>query len=78
MERGDKFVWHGGPGQSSNPVYIEVTRVARDGSWADIWCGIGSKSWTKRQRLPLPPGTEPKEWTRQDLLRTAARARGGA
>lgn len=34
-------------------VVIEVTRVARDGSWADIVCSTWAVQWRKRQPLPL-------------------------
>jgi hypothetical protein len=50
VKRGDRFVWKG--------VSIEVMRAAKDGSWADIYCREMGTSWTKRQRLPLPEGTE--------------------
>lgn len=35
---------------------IEVTRVARDGAWADIhvYQGATGSDWTKRQPLPFP------------------------
>lgn len=51
VQKGDKFRW----GES---VVVEVTRVHKNGFWADLSCtvNIGSKStnWTKRQRLPFP------------------------
>jgi hypothetical protein len=50
LKRGTRLRWNGSPNQS-----IEVTRVAKDGSWADIFVyDHGSHaSWTKRQPLPL-------------------------
>lgn len=52
LKRGDWLTWQG--------VEILVTRVARDASWADIRCKeLGSNyEWRKRQRLPMPEGTE--------------------
>ena len=51
VEKGDRLEWHG--------VAVEVLRVARDGSWADVRCvpPNGEEPWTKRQKLPLPAGT---------------------
>jgi hypothetical protein len=42
---------------AGNPVKILVTRVARDGSWAEVRCGptLSGRSWTERQQLPFPP-----------------------
>lgn len=50
------------------PVLVKVTRVARDGSWADLWCTDGHRTWGKRQPLPLPEGLTPREWTTADAL----------
>ena len=50
VEKGDRLDWSG--------VAVEVTRVARDGSWADVRCTHPvDGTWTKRQQLPLPAGT---------------------
>jgi hypothetical protein len=50
VKKGDRFRWH--------EVHVEVLRVARDGSWADIYCNANPDSaatgWTKRQPLPFP------------------------
>lgn len=35
-------------------VDVTVTRVATDGTWADLSCTDGHATWTKRQTLPLP------------------------
>lgn len=67
---GDKFIWHR-PNGPDTPVYVEVTRVARDGSWADIHCSTWCSFWTKRQRMPLPAGCRPFRWTSKDLDREA-------
>jgi hypothetical protein len=45
LRRGDELDWMG--------VHLVVTRVARDGSWADVQCRSGEHTWTKRQPLPL-------------------------
>jgi hypothetical protein len=43
-----RYTWQG--------LTYTITRVARDGSWADITVeGVGG--WTKRQPLPLPSGS---------------------
>lgn len=52
VKRGDWLVWQG--------IEMLVTRVSSDGAWADLRCkqlGTGYE-WRKRQRLPLPEGTE--------------------
>lgn len=50
VKRGEHFRWEG--------VRMVVTRVAKDGTWADIACASGDMQWRKRQRLPMPLGTE--------------------
>lgn len=65
IKRGDKFEF-AMPG--CLPVLVKVTRVARDQSWADIWCHDGRTIWTKRQPLPLPENLTPRAWTNEDLL----------
>ncbi len=47
---GEHYRWEG--------VRMVVTRVAKDGTWADIACAVGDSQWRKRQRLPMPIGTE--------------------
>jgi hypothetical protein len=47
--QGQKYKWMG--------AIFEVTRVAKDQSWADIKVSTVSrpdKTWTKRQPLPFP------------------------
>jgi hypothetical protein len=44
----DRFTWE--------DVEINVIRVAKDGTWADIHCHVGESFWTKRQPLPMPEG----------------------
>lgn len=52
IERHDKYEWMG--------VTMEVTRVAKDGSWADFLCSragaqvTAPSTWPKRHKLPLP------------------------
>jgi hypothetical protein len=53
VQKGDRFIW----GDENHPaaVQVTITRVARDGSWADILCTTGGATfWSKRQRLPFP------------------------
>lgn len=50
VKRGEHYRWEG--------VRIVVTRVAADGTWADIACAAGDSQWRKRQPLPMPAGTE--------------------
>jgi hypothetical protein len=71
-KRGDRFVWTSR--HSHWPVYIEVIRVARDGTWVDIACQTWAAAWSKRQRLPLPQRTERRSWTRDDVDRDVAEA----
>lgn len=51
-------------------VFLEVLRVARDRSWADIFACTWAVAWRKRQslrrgRLPYP--AERFDWDRSDL-----------
>ena len=71
MKRGDLLVAYPNE-RPCRRVYIYVTRVARDGSWADIQCGTWAVMWTKRQ--PLIDGafhanaqTVPCQWDETDL-----------
>lgn len=50
VAKGDRLDWNG--------VTVVVTRMAKDGTWADIRCDDGELSWSKRQPLPLPAGTK--------------------
>lgn len=75
VKTGDKFIWRHDDAPDV-PVYVEVTRVARDGSWADIHCHTWGGFWTKRQRMPLPAGCRSHQWTSEDLDRQAE-AQGG-
>jgi hypothetical protein len=71
VKRGDRYIWR----HASAPdvhVYIYITRVARDGSWADIRCCTWLRGWSKRQPLPLPEGVSPYEWSGEDLDADAA------
>jgi hypothetical protein len=49
VKKGDRFVQQG---DARWPMFIEVTRVARAGSWCDIRCYTWAVMWTKR----LPEG----------------------
>jgi hypothetical protein len=57
VTKGQRYVWEG---TARGAVYVEVLRVARDGTWADIRCTTAlyrgeddAGMWTKRQPLPL-------------------------
>jgi len=62
VRKGDRYVY----GDDSKPYFIEVTRVARDQSWADIRVCNWAVMWTKRQPLPVPGRRE--DWTWIDVL----------
>lgn len=50
IRKGDVFAWN-------SQVNVEITRVARDGTWADGRCsGAHGGYWGKR--FPLPLGTD--------------------
>jgi hypothetical protein len=51
IKRWDRFSWMGNE--------VTVTRVAKDGAWADIYVREPSTDthWTKRQPLPMPEGS---------------------
>lgn len=51
--------------------YIEVTRVAKDGTWADIRVQTWAVMWTKRQPTNDSelPASRPYEWTVHDLAK---------
>jgi len=64
--KGDRFVAdHPDPDRS--PYFIEVTRVARDQSWADICVMNWACMWTKRQPLPMPARRE--DWMPTDIAK---------
>jgi hypothetical protein len=69
LKAGDEFVAY--PECSPRQrVFIRVTRVARDGSWADIACRTWAVEWRKRQPLTggeLPGNTVPHTLTQSDL-----------
>ena len=50
MLRGDQFVAYPDR-RPAERHYIEVTRMARDGSWADIIVRTWAVEWRKRQPL---------------------------
>ena len=69
MRRGDQFVVY-----TDRPprdrVYGVVTRVARDGTWADIRCCTWAVMWSKRMPLKdgeMPLGTSWQTWSQADL-----------
>lgn len=51
-------IFHFGPANA--PITATVTRVSRIHMWADTICvAPNGKTWTKRQRLPLPKTFRP-------------------
>lgn len=70
MKRGDTFIAY--PDQRpAHRLFVSVTRVAQDNSWADIACSTWSMYWRKRQRLREGAFTFPHKaidkWTLEDL-----------
>lgn len=69
IRRGDRLIaYHDHP--PCWRLYIEVTRVARDQTWADIRVCNCYVMWTKRQKLDergLPPAAELMDWDQRDL-----------
>lgn len=53
----------------ANQLFIEVQRVAKDQSWADVFVCNWATGWRKRQ--PLVDGAlsyaEPYDWAQDDL-----------
>lgn len=50
VTKGDNYTWR-------DEVAVQVTRVAKDGSWADLYCEVMGNiggGWAKRMPLPLP------------------------
>ncbi len=69
MKRGDRFIAYADR-RPAERLFVEVTRVARDGTWADIRVCTWAVMWTKRQPVLLggwPPESVPREWTMDDL-----------
>lgn len=68
LKRGDHLIWDA-PHVASGPVFIVVTRVARDESWADLELFTWAVSWHRRMPLPMPRGNIRFEsWDAKDLL----------
>jgi hypothetical protein len=65
VKKGDRLVAYAAERPKSR-VFIEVTRVARDGAWADIRCYTWAVMWTKRQPLPLD-FVVPRDWGMADM-----------
>lgn len=62
--RGDRYIL---PPPPPRPMYVEVVRVAADGTWADLrihWYGTPR---SVRRPLPLPDLYTPSEWTDSDV-----------
>src|ERR1039458_3556569 len=62
--------WSDGFVDSYSTTWIVVTRVARDGSWADVRVSQNSGAgavWGKRMALPFPSGWERIGWERAKI-----------
>lgn len=70
IKKGDLFVAYP-DNRPCERLYITVTRVARDGTWADIHVQTWAVAWTKRQKLTDAgglPDARDGEWDARDLL----------
>lgn len=69
MKKGDLYVaWP--ERRPAHRVFIEVKRVGKDGTWADIFCCTWATGWTKRQALQggEMPYAEARAWDFKDLF----------
>jgi len=64
-KKGDRLVAYS-DARPAHRLFIEVTRVAKDGTWADIRCCTWAVMWTKRQLLPFSYA-EKRDWTWQEV-----------
>lgn len=48
------FAFERGQGFTKDDLYVEVIRVARDGSWVDLHYELGDERWSKRVRREWP------------------------
>lgn len=74
MKRGDRFVAFPAV-MPADRLFVTVTRVAKDGAWADIRVQNWACMWTKRQPLKaggLPAPIERRDWTDRDLFEQMA------
>lgn len=75
LVKGDRLVAYGASRPRSH-LFIEVTRVAKDGKWADMKVCNCFVMWTKRQQLDargLPPAALLQHWDQRDLNEQCAR-----
>lgn len=61
-KKGDLYVYDPDP---DKPLFIQVTRVAKDGSWADCNVLNWACCWTKRQPTPIPGRRH--DWTMDEV-----------
>lgn len=66
MNRGDRFVVYATE-RPAKRLFGEVTRVAKDGSWADIRVCTWAVMWTKRQPLPFRFPYLRRDWDQADI-----------
>jgi hypothetical protein len=70
FRRGDRFVQQ--HPEAWWPLFIKVTRVAKDGSWVDIRVFTWAASWAKRvpdqgQLLKTDPHLTRRNWTPDEI-----------
>jgi hypothetical protein len=68
VKKGDRLVVYADR-RPAERLFIEVTRVATDGTWADIRVCTWAVMWTKRQKLHdgLPPAAVHQHWDALEL-----------
>lgn len=69
VQKGDRWVANPDERPKSR-LFIQVNRVAKDGTWADISVMTWAVLWRKRQKLSPDgclPMARPGEWDRRDL-----------
>lgn len=66
VQRGDRFVMPH-PDADKSPWFIEVTRVSKAGTWADIRVLNWAVMWTKRMPEGIPADWKRQSWTMTDV-----------
>lgn len=69
LEKGDRYIAYPSS-RACQRLYITVTRVAKDGSWADINVRTRAVMWTKRMKLTngAIPDSVRADWDAGDLI----------
>ena len=68
IRRGDLYVAYSG-NRPAERLFVSVTRVARDGTWVDLFIRTWAVGWAKRVRYPFPefPRFVARAWDQRDL-----------